>query len=180
MGKQGKYVLSYASFYQNKIKDICAIPEASAIIEDILFKQISELDDFINGPDRSAAEIRSFAQRIISQFGHLSISAVAHWVHLIQASTPPFDLQLYGFDKRQVLGSLYKYLEQQKTWIDEKEKQESDSIGLAERARLTAVAINSNEDIKNRFKELRLKLEAKHKDLSIYQTRSYNRRFESH
>ena len=154
------------------------VPGAAAIIEDVLFKQMSELDDFLNGKDRNAVELREFARRIITQFGQLSISAVAHWVHLIQGCTPPFEQEIYGFDKRRLLGSLYRYLEQQKKWIDEKEKQESEGIGLAERAKLTAEAINKNPEIKNRFRELRLKLEAKHKDLSIYQTRSVKTRFE--
>lgn len=176
MGISGFYDLTFASYYGNRIKALCKVPKASGIIEDILFKLLSELSDFINSRENTPVEVRMFARRIMAQFGQLSISSVAHWIYLIQGSTPPFDQEFYGFDKRRLLGSLYKYLEAQKAWVDDKERQTAETMSLAERNIALAKVLDENKEVQAKFRELRQKLESKHKDLSIYQQRTYNRK----
>lgn len=161
MGLQGMYDLTFASYYSNRIKALCVVPGVYGIIEDIVFLQLKELAEFISR-EKDPVSVRGFARMIINEFGNrLSISSIAHWVYLIMIAKEPFDKELFGFDKRRLITLLHTYINEQKKWVQNREKQEDEAVSLPVRSKLLATAISKNKEASEKFKALAEKMDVK-------------------
>lgn len=166
MAKDGFYQLDYSAVYGNKIRNLCKIQGAESHIEDIVFFLFSELANYLTSRDIVPFEIRSFAKNIIAKLGGvLTISSIAHFIHMVQMAEYPFTDEIRGFDKRNIIIMLQRYIEKQNEWRLEKEKMVADENGetvcIAERERLIADALKKNPELKNKIIDLRRKLEAR-------------------
>ena len=89
---------------------------------------------------------------------------------MIQTSKPPFEQELYGFDKRRILSFFYQYQYLQNAWVEKTEQEDPSKMSLQERTHLTGKILQTAPaEWKKKFEELDKKLSAKDKNLSIYQ-----------
>lgn len=163
--KSGHIELSYASSYSYRISEYLFVEECRPVVEGIIFCLVDKLVPYLTSREISGYDQLEFAKMIIHQYGRqISISGVAHWVHLLQTSQPPFDLEIMGFQKRVLLLSLSRYLQEMRAWINEKNKQSAEAVSLAEQQYGLAKALRNNHTQLKRIRDLSARLSAKYPD----------------
>lgn len=128
MHETGYFELSNDSVFSYKLKEYENVKSMDSLdpieyVKDIVFLLIDKLARILTRKITPVSEIKEISQIVVDKFGQkLSISSVAHFVHLIQIAQPPFDVEMRGFERRAVTKLLHLYCKRLSNYVVEKQR----------------------------------------------------------